>query len=225
MEKITLLVFIILISCSSLHEQQEQSFEGFTKKTAPTAGESKLLKVIQDLEINQARLLTQVEELERIQKSQQQYISLLEKALEESPKNSKKQEKIPVFTIIDNIKSERKIERKLKKTPSENDIRSKNYMDELKTAKELFVQKKHSQAFLAFSKLDRDFDLNISQGEPLFWLARCWYEMSEYKSANNYFKNFIERFPNSKHTPTARSYLVKSESLGNSELKNGQNER
>lgn len=217
MEKLFLVFFFMLSSCSSLYK--DTPFDD-TIEESSTTRDHKLQKLVHDLESNRTRLLAQIEELERVQKSQQQYISILEKAVAQPAKTPKKQEQAPAFTIIDNIRNEKKIDKNPKKVSSEKKPVLNDYADELNTAKELFNQKKFSQAFLAFSKIDRNFDQKVSQGETLFWIARCWFEMAEFKSANIFFKNFIERFPNSKHAPIARSYLANIDSLANSASKN-----
>ena len=188
----------LIIACVSSHPSEPE------EKVEPTLEPDPVVEpvsdnkqsAIHDLEIKQARMWARVDELESLLLKQQQKTQILEQ------------------TIVKNrTVAERKVEApKIKKEvpspklkPNESSF---EFSSRLQEAKNLFEKNKVNKAFLAFSQLEREFDPGISNGEPRYWLGRCWLKMSEYQAAKKIFQNFIEEFPKSRLTLSAKQFLA-----------------
>ncbi len=85
------------------------------------------------------------------------------------------------------------------------------YKKKILEAKNLFEEGKFGNAYLDFSKLDQEFGDQVAQGEPKFWIARCWYALKEYQNAKQSLERFIDVYKTSDHFVAAKFYIAKSE--------------
>jgi TolA-binding protein len=117
-----------------------------------------------------------------------------------SPRNRSYREDTP------NIKTNKE------KSPPKKEVSSyENYELRLAHAKTMFQQKIWHKAYLAFSSIDKEFSPQLANGEPLYWMGRCWYEMKEYQSAKSLFTHFLKSFPKHSLESSAQIFLAKSE--------------
>ncbi len=159
----------------------------------------------QSLEIKQAELWSRVDKLEETVQKQQDKIAFLERTRMEELQ-SKDEIKKP-------SSSEEKIlnlAKEVPKVPVTNTPNHSSYMSRFQEAKKLFEKKVWHRAFVLFSELERNTDVKVSRGEPLYWVARCWFEMKEYQTSNVLFKRFVQKFPSSNLKISAKLFLAKT---------------
>lgn len=183
-----------------------------------------------DLELKQAQVWSKLEQLEKIVLRNKEQISLLEKGLSlginlsdnhqtrkphqydmeekstevrHTPSISPRHEHQPI-----NTQNEVKIS-----PPTTNNLQKlkENYSARLHIAQKLFNEGHFGKSYLEFSKLDREFENNLTHGEPKYWLGRCWYKLKEYHQAKQYYTLFLNQNPSSPWVPSALYHLAKTE--------------
>ncbi len=215
---LALWLLIFLSGCVALNEKsvEDKKVDESPAQDAATledesGGEKKLLK---DLELKQARLWSRIDELESLVLKQQQRMKILEQALlidhgskekrkekTEAPKPAEKAVQAPRDSSI----------RASTRLPPTKASPQQIYAQKLESAKALFKEASWNKAFLAFSELDREADSSLSQGEPMYWLGRCWFQLNEFQSAKNLFLRFLELSPKHELAPSAQLFYAKTE--------------
>lgn len=177
------------------------------------------------LELKQARLWTRVDELELKIQKQAEKIKVLEQGLmlgvvPNSPKeeaffggaevaHSRKMnvlEKALEFKEYEKKEGEKKSD--VTQTP---EAIKQEFVEKMKTAKELYRSGKYGKAYLIFSKVDKMFADNITHGAQKYWLGRCWYKLKENQSAQQFLTEFITSYSKSPLVASAQLYLAKVE--------------
>jgi TolA-binding protein len=165
-----------------------------------------------DLGLKQEQLWSRVDELENMLIKQQEKLQVLEKEYLKQPpqrqagwiQKAKKAEMTKKTIEVPALK-ESYNEFQKKSDPTQD------YALKLTKAKSLFNQKVWHKALLAFSEIEREVDPKLSNGEPLYWIARCWYEMKEYRSARAYFNRYVQHHPKTTLEASARLFKQKTE--------------
>lgn len=85
------------------------------------------------------------------------------------------------------------------------------YKKHLQAARELYSSGSYSKAYLAFGRLQQDYDEIITGGEPQYWLGRCWYRLKDFEAAEEHFGKFIKANPQNPWTPSAKYFLAQVE--------------
>ena len=85
------------------------------------------------------------------------------------------------------------------------------YSNRMQAARQLFQEGRYGKAYLDFSKLDREFDAQISGGATKYWIGRCWFKLKEYRLAEQYLNQFIRSFHASPWQASAKFYLARSQ--------------
>ncbi len=190
--------------CVSLQDKVPEK----KNETPPTTSEatdenlSAEKNALHELELKQARLWSRIDELEGLVLKQQQRVRILEQA---------------ILIDTNGKKSEKNLEAPSEKKPrptNEGPIKEhsqvlpqqSSFQNQLQYAQDLFSKQQWDKAFLAFSKLDRETDFSVSQGEPLYWLARCWLQMKELQTSKELFARFLEMSPQHPLVSSARAY-------------------
>jgi outer membrane protein assembly factor BamD len=76
-------------------------------------------------------------------------------------------------------------------------LKSKDYVYKLKTADQLYEEKKYQEAQQLYEELYAVYKGTDKFEEIYYKDAYCFFYMKEYKDAENFYKGFLEVFPNS----------------------------
>lgn len=216
-----------LVACSLLGRKKDPPLvQGdFTaKKAQPAAVEEgeeeaeqqgQLSTRVASLELKQAQMAAHIEDLEEQLLRQKERTSLLEKGLllglppvsAEPPKSPAAQQASPAADHVPSPPAQVQTQ----VTPLPPPPEPAAYAKGVEHAKKLFHEGRYSQAYLDFSKLERQFDSSIHGGEPQYWIGRCWLELKEFSNALQSLTAFIEQYPSSPQLAAAKFYLAKVE--------------
>lgn len=172
-----------------------------------------------------SELYLKLEDMEMKLKEQQGRVRLLESALNKQEKQEnglreKTQKKRKIQDQNDLILSDAR-KAGLRKSKDIEVKKSKEgslelYKAHMALAVEQFEKKKLNKAYLSFSAINREYSIDVSKGEPLYWMGRCWFELKEYQSANALFKQFLNLLPERSLSESAEIYSAKADFfLGN----------
>jgi TolA-binding protein len=84
-----------------------------------------------------------------------------------------------------------------------------DYKSDISNAIALFNKGEYGSAYVSFNNIDASYVDSVKQGEPEYWIARCWYRLKEYQSAKKYFHSYVKKYPTSTRAPMAKYYLAK----------------
>ena len=84
-----------------------------------------------------------------------------------------------------------------------------DYRSDISDAVALFNKGEYGSAYVSFNNIDASYVDSVKQGEPEYWIARCWYRLKEYQSAKKYFHSYVKKYPTSTRAPMAKYYLAK----------------
>lgn len=153
-----------------------------------------------------AALWIRVEDLDQTVARQQQEIQLLENRIANREKEVRGSE-----GDIAPPKKIGKPERLLIEPIAVGEARKKEFFSQLSYAKRLFGERRFGKAFIEFSRLERELPLEENEGEARFWLARCWLELGEFQTAWQFFKTYVEEFPEAAFTVSSQFFMAKAE--------------
>lgn len=168
-------------------------------------------------ELKLARLWARVDELEERNRKQREKLKILEQGLllgtvpQELKESLVKIEKESAPKKIDLVKPNPTMDKgeATLKVIDEHSVEKEKMLEAFSTAKNLFRSGRYGKAFLAFSKIEKEYSIDTTQGEEKFWLGRCWHKLRELQSAKQKFEEFITKFPNSPMVASAKFHLGK----------------
>ena len=164
-----------------------------------------------------------VEELEAKVQDQQDRIDIIEKVLEKQEQRetaptvvTEKKPETENEAILSEVKISTPKEKKIKETKTSLSENLNQYRIRMEFGKRQFSKREWNKAYLTFSSSNREFPLDISNSEPLYWMGRCWFQLKEYHSANSLFKQFLNTLPEQSLRESAELYSAKSDlNIGN----------
>ena len=183
--------------------------------------------VLGAVELKQARLWARLDELEQVVLRNRESIQLLEQGLtlgivpeglkNKSNNDTEDSTSAPRKRIMDRsqaqVPAEPPVPMPAAEKPSEpeSNLEKEAYGKRLAKARSLFREGRYGKAYLDFSRLDREFPDSLTQGEPKYWLGRCWMMLKEHRSAKRFFETFLEQFAKSPWAASAKFFLAKTE--------------
>jgi TolA-binding protein len=226
-----LFIFLLpILSCASLLGVEMNGDNGDSvtanEKMAPALereSENVTVAELRGLELKQAQLWSRVDELEDFIRRQKARIKVLEKGLllgvvpeelgSHASGDAQDLSKMDVSSDIDNPPSTKKmnVTQSDPSAKSDQDFDKESYLKKMSSARDLFRSGRYGKAYLAFSRIDKNFTSSDTSGEQKYWLGRCWYKLKEFQSARQYLQSYIGSYPNSPWTVSAKFYLAKAE--------------
>jgi TolA-binding protein len=168
--------------------------------------------------LQQARILARLNELENVVNRQVQKIRILEKAvtLGVIPEELKSGT-AGVAESFSEYSGEEVLANSTKEVPSKSN-NSKNsqkmkdeFKKELATATSLFSKGEIGKSFIIFQRIDQEYSEDIKQGETLFWMGRCWFSLNEFQTAKQYLRDMIRSSPASTKVAQAKLFIARAD--------------
>ncbi len=217
--KLFSIIAMILLNfhCSSIR-RNESTIKTNKNKELANQNKSNQNSALEDLELKQTKLWARISELEDIVTKQKERLALIERHINIDVVSEENHEKsLPTIgkKEIEPIAVDTKIVVAPKKISKEE---YNTYKKDLEKGKTLFKKEDYGNAFLIFSEIDKKISSDVSQGEPLYWIARCWFKLKEFQSSKKILESFVEKFPNHPFVPTAKYFQAKADiELGSKE--------
>lgn len=175
---------------------------------------------IDALELKQANLWARVDELERTVLKQREKISLLERGmlLGVTPKalqNPAKQKNVAAVDTKD-ASEDAPVAKVARPAPEDNKTETVNkdkeaYNKRIVAARDMYKEGHFGQAYIEFSKLEKEFDPAVTGNEPQYWIGRSWIKLKEYRNAKQVLENYIAKHADSPWAPSAKYFLAEAE--------------
>ena len=96
-------------------------------------------------------------------------------------------------------------------TTQELHARRSRYETRLSDAKKKFQHKDYGKSYMEFSELEQEFSDNLTQGEPIYWQARCLLRLDEPALAMRSLLKFSTQFSHSPLVTKAKLYQAEAE--------------
>ena len=168
--------------------------------------------------LQQARILARLNELENVVNRQVQKIRILEKAITlgvipEELKNGN----AGVAENFSEYSGDEVLANSAKEAPSKSNDSKKTqkmkdeFKRELATATSLFSKGEIGKSFIIFQRIDQEYSEDIKQGETLFWMGRCWYSLNEFQTAKQYLRDMIRSSPASTKVAQAKLFIARAD--------------
>jgi TolA-binding protein len=168
--------------------------------------------------LQQARILARLNELENVVNRQTQKIRVLEKAVtlgivpeELKGGNSELSQNFSEYSGDEVLSSSSK-ESDAKNKDSKNSQKVKEeFKKELGMATSLFSKGEVGKSFIIFQRLDQEYSDEVKQGETLFWMGRCWFSLNEFQTAKQYLRDMIRSNPASTRVAQAKLFIARAD--------------
>lgn len=229
-----LIVTLILFGCSSSDENGEMKdpVENSSQNTAATnedddgffssiadsfssedakPQEDKPVPTMSDgAKLQASRIMAYIQDLSNSVKTMEARVEVLEKAVSLGlTPNSLGQEQVEVND--NEINSLQVVEPS--RLPSANvenvSEESGDYKADMEKAISLFNKGEYGSAYVSFNNIDASYIDSVKQGEPEYWIGRCWYRLKEFQAAKKHFHSYVKKHPTSTRAPMAKYYLAK----------------
>lgn len=171
-------------------------------KPIPTMSDSAKLQA--------SRIIAYIQDLSNSVKAMEARVEILEKAvtLGLTP-NSLSQEQVEVDDR--EITSFQVVEPSRLPSANVEDVSEEagDFKADMEKAISLFNKGEYGSAYVSFNNIDASYIDSVKQGEPEYWVGRCWYRLKEYQAAKKHFHSYVKKHPTSTRAPMAKYYLAK----------------
>ena len=160
---------------------------------------------VSDMKLDQAKLWTRMDRLERELQAVREKTHLLRKGLMTgiAPLGLSEVESDPLM-MDEALDSTRK---SLASSADQKD----QYAQQYAKARSLFDQADYGKAFLEFSQIKKKFSAKVHNYEPFYWMGRCWFLLKDYHKAKDHFEKFLAQQPESGWAPMAKLEIAQAE--------------
>jgi len=170
--------------------------------------------------LQKARMVARLNDLENQVSEHSQKIRVLEKAIklgiipeELKSKHPKSSQLLSEYAGDDEIFDDLEVVNKdsTKNDAKSTELRRAGFRKDLAEANSLYSKAEYGKAFIAYQKMDQKYSDAEKNGEPLFWMGRCWLALKEYQTARQYFKDMIRANPSSSKVAQSKVFMAQSE--------------
>lgn len=201
-----------IIQSSPENQSEESHNGGFISKITKTLTFQDKNSADQE-NLQKARMVARLNDLEAKVNEQSQKIRVLEKAVKLGiiPEEMKTDKTHSNQLLADYAGEDSTLDSQSKNDLKRPESRKGELKKDMSEANALFTKGEYGKAFVAFQKIDQKYSESDKQGESLYWMGRCWFALKEYQTAKQYFKDMIRSNPASTRVGQAKVLIAQSE--------------